>query len=122
MDYADYAAAFSSADLERAGRYYTEDCTLLLPSMPPMVGRAAILRFYGAMFERVREGLTIHDFSEDDTGISVDCTSTFTAIADAPDFVVAPLKTGDSVQTHVRVRYTLRDGKFCRIEVTRAAA
>ena len=122
MDYADYAAAFSSADLERAGRYYAEDCTLLLPSAPPMEGREAILRFYGTMFERVREHLTIHSFAEDEMGISVDCTSTFTAIADAPDFVVAPLKAGESVQTHVSVRYTLRDGRFCRIEVTRAGA
>ncbi len=120
MDYADYAAAFSSGDLEQAGLYYTDDCTLLLPSAPPMEGREAILRFYGAMFRTVREHLAIHSFDEDDRGITVDCTSTFTAIADAPDFVVAPLRAGESVQTHVIVRYTLRDGQFCRIEVARA--
>lgn len=120
MDYADYTDAFSSADLERAGRYYTDDCTLTLPSAPPMVGREAILSFYRAMFQRVREGLTIHRFEEDDAGITVDCTSTFTAIADAPDFVVKPLKTGESVQTRVIVRYTLRGGQFCRIDVMRA--
>jgi len=120
MNYADYADAFSSADLERAGRYYTDDCTLFLPSAPPMKGRDAILAFYGAMFRRVREHLTIHRFDEDADGITVDCTSTFTAIADAPDFVVKPLNAGESTSTHVIVRYTLRDGRFCRIEVTRA--
>ncbi len=120
-DYADYTAAFSGADMDKAGRYYTADCTLDLPNMPTFEGRDAITGFYAAMFKRVREHLTIHDMTMSDDDIVVDCTSTFTAAVDAPDFVVAPLKAGESVQTHVRVHYALRDGLICRIKVTRAA-
>jgi hypothetical protein len=117
-----YAAAFSNADMERAGRYYSDDCTLDLPSAPRMEGRAAITGFYGRMFSQVREHLTIHQLTMDDDGIAVDCTSTFTAVVDAPDFVVAPLKAGESVQTRVFVHYALRDGLICRIKVARAPA
>jgi len=115
-----YAVAFSNADMGRAGRYYTEDCTLDLPNLPTFEGRHAITGFYGKMFARVREGLTIHQLTMDDDGIAVECTSTFTAVVDAPDFVVAPLKAGESVQTRVFVHYALRDGLICRIKVARA--
>ena len=115
-----YAAAFSAGDLERAGRYYTQDCTLELPNLPRLNGKDAIIGFYTAMFARVREGLTIHQLTMDDDGIAVDCTSTFTAQVDAPDFVVAPLKAGESVQTRVFVHYALREGQICRIKVARA--
>jgi len=115
-----YAAAFSAGDMERAGRFYTEDCTLRLPSAPLMRGRQAILDFYGTMFRTVREHLTIHSLVMDDAGIAVDCTSTFTAQVDAPDFVVAPLAAGESVSVRVFVIYGLRDGRICTIDVSRA--
>lgn len=118
--YAAYAAAFSAGDMERAGRFYTEDCTLRLPTVPPMEGREAICGFYGAMFQSVRELLTIHSLVMDDGGIAVDCTSTFVAQVDAPDFVVAPLKAGESVAVRVMVFYGLRDGRISSIDVARA--
>lgn len=115
-----YAAAFSAGDMARAGRFYTEDCTLRLPSAPLMRGRQAILDFYGTMFRTVREHLTIHSLVMDDAGIAVDCTSTFTAQVDAPDFVVTPLAAGESVSVRVFVIYGLRDGRICTIDVSRA--
>ena len=45
--------------------------------------------------------------------------SRFTAIEDAPDFVVGPLKKGEFYDVPVRVEYTLRDGLVCDIHVTR---
>ncbi|MBT2187409.1 nuclear transport factor 2 family protein [Sphingobium nicotianae] len=115
-----YAAAFSAGDMERAGRFYTDDCTLRLSSMPPIIGKQAICDFYRTMFRSVREHLTIHSLVMDDHGIAVDCTSTFTAQQDAPDFVVAPLKAGESVAVRVFVIYGLRDGRICKIDVARA--
>ena len=72
------------------------------------------------MFRTVREHLTIHRLILDDDAIAVDCTSTFTAQLDAPDFAVVPLKAGESVQVRVFVIYTLRDGQICDIKVKRA--
>lgn len=115
-----YAQAFSEADMDRAGRYYTDDCTLDLSSLPPFNGKQAIVDFYAAMFRTVRETLTVHHLVMDDEGIFGDLTSTFTAIADAPDFVVAPLKKGEAVAVRVFVHYALRDGQIAAIKVTRA--
>jgi ketosteroid isomerase-like protein len=118
--YQAYATAFSAGDMERAGRFYTEDCTLELPSAGSMNGRQAILDFYGKMFKTVREDLTIHQIVFDDHAIAGEVTSTFTAIEDAPDFVVAPLRKGESIAVPVFVQYTLRGGKICRVKVGRA--
>jgi hypothetical protein len=85
-----------------------------------MYGRHAICDFYDAMFRTVREQLTIHQLVIDNDAIAVDCTSTFTAQTDAPDFVVAPLKAGESVQVRVFVIYALRQGRICGIKVARA--
>ncbi len=115
-----YAAAFSAGDMARAGRFYTDDCTLRLSSMPPIIGKQAICDFYGAMFGSVREHLTIHSLVIDDNGIAVDCTSTFTASEDALDFVVMPLRAGESVAVRVFVMYRLREGQICQIDVARA--
>ena len=115
-----YAAAFSAGDMERAGRYYTEDCVLRLPSVPVIEGREGICNFYGNMFQNVREHLTVHSLVMDDNGIAVDCTSTFIAQKDAPDFVVRPLAKGEAVAVRVFVVYGLRDGHIHTIDVARA--
>lgn len=118
--YAAYAAAFSAGDMVRAGRFYTPDCVLHLSSVGVIDGRDAILDFYGSMFRSVREHLTVHRLVMDDGGIAVDCTSTFVAQVDAPDFVVAPLRAGEAVAVRVFVIYGLRDGLIHRIDVARA--
>jgi hypothetical protein len=56
----------------------------------------------------------------DDSGLAADVTSQFTAIEDAPNFVVTPLKKGEFVRVRVFVYYTLSDGKISHIRVARA--
>lgn len=115
-----YAAAFSDGDIARAARYYIEDCTLRLPSLPPLAGREVIRSFYEEMFQSVREHLAVHALMIDDNGIAVDCTCTFVAQTDAPDFVVAPLKQGEAVAVRVFVIYGLHHGQIRTIDVARA--
>jgi hypothetical protein len=118
--YGAYTAAFSNGDPERYTRFYTDDVELLLGSVPPMIGKQAIADFYTEMFKRVRESLTVHSIEASDTEIVSDTTSRFTAIADAPDFVVGALNKGDYIEVRVIVTYTLRDGLIERIAVKRA--
>jgi len=118
--YGAYAAAFSNGDPERYTRFYTDDVELLLGSVPPMRGKQAIADFYTAMFKRVRESLTVHSISASEREVVSDTTSRFTAIADAPDFVVGALRQGDYIEVRVIVTYTLRDGLIERIAVKRA--
>jgi hypothetical protein len=118
--YGAYTAAFSNGDPERYTRFYTDDVELLLGSVPPMKGKAAIADFYTEMFRRVRESLTVHAITASEHEIVSDTTSRFTAIADAPDFVVGALGKGDYIEVRVVVTYTLRDGLIERIAVKRA--
>ncbi len=114
-----YAAAFSAGDPDRYTRFYTDDVVLDLRSLPPIEGAQAIADFYKRMFETVRETLTIHALDASDDKVVVDCTSRFTAIADAPDFVVAPLAKGDFAEVGVKVTYALRGGLAEHIGVQR---
>ena len=118
--YEAYTAAFSACDPERYTRFYTGDVELLLGSVPPMKGKQAIADFYTAMFERVRESLTVHGIEASEGEIVSDTTSRFTAVADAPDFVVGALMKGDYIEVRVIVTYTLRGGLIERIAVKRA--
>jgi ketosteroid isomerase-like protein len=118
--YSAYAAAFSNADVERFTRFYTPDVTLKLNTMPLMRGAKAIADFYGPMFKSVREHLTINKLLADDDAISVDATSRFTALEDAPDFVVGALEKDESIEVRVFVHYTLREGLISEIRVARA--
>ncbi len=115
-----YAAAFSNGDAERFTRFYADDVVLELPSAPPIRGAQGVGDFYLAMGKSVRETLTIHALDASDERIAVDCTSRFTAIEDAPDFVVGALAKGDYIDVRVRVTYTLRNGLVCHIGVQRA--
>lgn len=114
-----YAAAFSAGDAARFTRFYTDDVVLELGSVAPIHGAAGIADFYTVMFRSVRETLTIHSLDARDDQLVVDCTSRFTAITDAPDFVVGALKQGDFIDVRVIVTYALRDGRICHIGVKR---
>jgi hypothetical protein len=114
-----YVAAFSNGDCERFPLFYTDDVVLELPSVPAIHGARGIADFYRPMFERVRESLTIHRIEASEEAIHLDATTRFTAIRDAPDFVVGALREGDYIEGRVLVDYTLREGLIARISVRR---
>jgi ketosteroid isomerase-like protein len=114
-----YTAAFSNADFDRFPRFYTEDVRLELGSVPPINSRQGIVDFYRPMFQRVREHLTINSVRATDSAIELDAVTRFTAIQDAPDFVVGSLRIGDYIEGRVIVSYELRGGLISRISVRR---
>ena len=114
-----YVAAFSHGDFERFPRFYTEDVLLELGSVPAIHGRQGIVDFYRPMFQRIRESLTVNRITATDEAIELDAITRFTALSDAPDFVVAPLKAGEYVEGRVLVSYRLRGGLISRISVRR---
>ena len=115
----EYARAFSNAEFERFSAYYTDDVVCELGALT-LNRREGIVNFYGEMFKTVRENLTLHQLIADDNGIAADITTQFTAIEDAPNFVVAPLKKGEFIRGRVFVNYELRDGRISHIRVARA--
>jgi len=114
-----YISAFSNADVARFSRFYTEDVRLELGSVPPILGRQGIIDFYRPLFQSVRERLVVNHVAATDAGIELDAVTRFTAIRDAPDFVVGALQTGEYIEGRVLVSYQLRDGLIARISVRR---
>jgi glyceraldehyde-3-phosphate dehydrogenase (ferredoxin) len=114
-----YTRAFSGGLPEKYSSYYTDDVKLSLPSVSPMNGKQAIVDFYTRMFRTVREDLVINQIVYDDSAIVGDFVSVFTAVEDAPDFVVKPLQKGESVRVPVFVYYTLKGGLISEIRVAR---
>ncbi len=114
-----YVAAFSNADFDRFPRFYTDDVRLELGSVPPILGRQGIIDFYRPLFRSVREHLAVNSVQMTDTRIELDALTRFTAVQDAPDFVVGALKSGEYIEGRVLVSYQLRAGQICRIAVRR---
>jgi ketosteroid isomerase-like protein len=114
-----YLAAFSNADCERFPRFYTEDVRLELGSVAPIDGRQGIIDFYQPMFRSVRERLSVNSVEATDATIELDAVTRFTAIQDAPDFVVGALRAGDYIEGRVLVSYQLREGLIAKISVRR---
>ena len=114
-----YMRAFSNAAFDVFPQHYIEDVVLELGSVPPIRGRDGIVAFYRPMFAKVRENLTPHSVRMDDHSITLDATTRFTAVEDAPDFVVGALNKGDYIEGRVFVDYELKDGLISRISVRR---
>jgi hypothetical protein len=115
-----YAAAFSNGDFERFPKFYTDDVLLhLTSSVGDVRGKQGIVDFYRPMFERVRETVAVERLDASDQRILLEAVSRFTALSDAPDFVVGPLQQGEWWDVPVRVEYTLRNGLICDIHVSR---
>jgi predicted SnoaL-like aldol condensation-catalyzing enzyme len=117
-----YTRAFSGGLAEKYSAFYTSDVKLQLSTVGQMNGKQAIVDFYTKMFKTVREDLEIRQIVFDDNAIVGDFVSVFTAIEDAPDFVVAPLKKGESIRVPVFVFYTLRNGLISEIRVARSGS
>jgi predicted SnoaL-like aldol condensation-catalyzing enzyme len=117
-----YTRAFSGGLADKYSAFYTDDVKLQLSSVGELNGKKAIVDFYTKMFRTVREDLVINQIVYDDGAIVGDFVSVFTAVEDAPDFVVAPLKKGESIRVPVFVYYTLRDGLISNIRVARSGS
>jgi ketosteroid isomerase-like protein len=117
-DFQEYLSYFNGGDFDRLGQFYTEDVQLELRH-GQIDSRQGIIDFYRNMTRTVRENLTVNQLIIDADGIAADLDMQFTAIADAPDFVVAPMKKGEIIRGRVFVHYTLRDGKIAAIKVAR---
>ena len=115
-----YTRAFSGGLADKYSAFYTDDVKLHLSTVGELNGKKAIVDFYTKMFRTVREDLEINQIVFDDNAIVGDFVSVFTAMEDAPDFVVAPLKKGESIRVPVFVYYTLRDGLISDIRVARS--
>jgi len=114
----DYIDCFNRDDFPGFSRYYVEDVVLELPQKQ-LVGRQAIVDFYKIVKARIRETLRINEIVVDADGLAAEVDTEFYALEDWPDFIVRPVKKGDSIRIVSFVHYKIRDGRFAYIKSAR---
>jgi hypothetical protein len=116
--YADYIAAFNRNDFSGFTKFYAENVVLELP-VATLRGRQAIFDFYAKVKATVRETLTIGQLVIDEHGLAVEADTVFEAIADAPDFIVRPMRKGEVIRSTSFILYEHQGGQFTRIRSAR---
>ena len=114
----DYIECFNRNDFAGFSRYYTDDVVLELPRKV-LRGRQAIVDFYKEVKARIRETLQINQVIADDEGLAAEVATEFYALQDWPDFIVAPIRKGESIHIVSFVHYVIRDGKFAHVKSAR---
>lgn len=114
----DYIDCFNRDDFAGFSRYYTDDVLLELPGKE-LRGPQAIVEFYRVVKARIRETLQINEIVADEEGLAAEVDTEFLALEDWPDFIVRPVKKGDSIRIVSFVHYRIRDGRFAHIKSAR---
>jgi hypothetical protein len=114
----DYIDCFNRDDFAGFSKYYTDDVVLELPRKE-LRGRQAIVDFYREVKARIRETLQINQVVADEEGLAAEVATQFYALEDWPDFIVGPIRKGESIHIVSFVMYRIRDGKFAHIKSAR---
>ncbi len=118
-----YIDAFCRGDFAGFTRYYADDVRLSLAGgQVALRGRDAIAAFYRDVFKRIRESLEVVYFVADGEHVAVEIKTEFTALEDAPDFTVRPLRKGETARIVSFVHYRVRGGLFTDIRACRYGA
>jgi hypothetical protein len=117
-DFRNYIDSFNRDDFPGFSRYYTDDVVLELPRKE-LRGRQAIVDFYREVKSKIRETLEIKQVVADEEGLAAEVATEFYALEDWPDFIVGPIRKGESIRLISLVIYRIRDGKFAHIKSAR---
>jgi hypothetical protein len=117
-DFRNYIDCFNRDDFPGFSRYYTDDVVLELPRKE-LRGRQAIVDFYREVKSKIRETLQINQVVADEEGLAAEVATEFHALEDWPDFIVGPIRKGESIHIISLVIYRIRDGKFAQIKSAR---
>lgn len=117
-DFRNYIDSFNRNDFPGFSRYYTDDVVLELPRKE-LRGRQAIVDFYREVKAKIRETLEIKQVVADEEGLAAEVATEFYALEDWPDFIVGPIRKGESIRLISLVIYRIRDGKFAHIKSAR---
>ncbi len=120
-DLLDYIAAFNRDDFAGYAKYYAPDVTISYRGGELTVrGADAIVERYREIHKTIRQRIEPVYLVLGETAVAGEMHSTFTALADSPDFIVHPLKKGETVRIHTFVHYDLNEaGLFKAIRSVR---
>lgn len=105
-----YVDAFNRDDFATYAAYYAPDVTISYRGGELTVrGPEAIVARYREIHKTIRQRIEPVYLVIGERAIAGEMHSSFTALADQPDFIVAPLEKGQTVRIHTFVHYELNE-------------
>jgi hypothetical protein len=120
-DFLAYVEAFNRDDFAGYAKYYAPDVTISYRGGALTVrGAEAIVARYREIHKTIRQRIEPVYLVLGERAVAGEMHSSFTALEDAPDFIVHPLKKGQTVRIHTFVHYELNEaGLFTAIRSVR---
>lgn len=115
-----YYRAYNSEDADLLAQHLTEDVTLA-SAAGVQTGREAYLATYRYMVDNFEDRMEPEAIEVNDDTATVHILDLLTARDDIADFLGEPVSKGQLVELRLIGRYTFRDGKIARIEISPAA-
>jgi len=111
MDYAAYVKSLNSGlNAEFVNEWFTEDC-VVDGGGKPAHGRDQFIAFLDMIRDGVRENARPQRIAQNGDTLFAELDVDFTAERDRPDFLMGPLRSGETITIRCHVVYTLRDGR-----------
>jgi len=113
--FAGYIDTFNDRNYEKLVAFYSPDIRLMNGTGRELVGRDAIVDFYKKVNSVASRKIAICSCVSDGETLAAELKSTFTAVADAPDFPSGPMAKGDRLYINSFVFYEIAAGVYVKI-------
>lgn len=110
-----YMHAFNQSDWDALREHYAPDIRLVIGNGTELVGRDAIVDFYGKVKQQTRRTIEIVQCFAEGRTLAAELESEFLALEDAPDFAARPMARGDRYFLNSFVFYDFEQDQYTRI-------
>lgn len=116
----EYLAAFNRNDFAGFGAYYADD-VIFRGQAAQVVGRDAVLEFYGKVRQYLHETVEVLTFigAEDGRHILAELKTSLVAHTDWPEMPTGPMVAGDRRESINFAFYDIAERRFTRIRTAR---
>ena len=113
--FAEYIDTFNNRNYEKLVTYYSPEIRLVNGTGRELAGRDAIVDFYKKVNAVASRKIAICSSMSDGETLAAELKSTFTAMANAPDFPSGPMAKGDRLYINSFVFYEIAGGVYVKI-------
>jgi len=110
-----YMHAFNHSNWGALREHYAPDIRLVIGNGTELVGRDAIVDFYGKVKQQTRRTIEIVQCFAEGQTLAAELESEFLALEDAPDFAARPMARGDRYFLNSFVLYEFEHDQYTRI-------
>jgi hypothetical protein len=110
-----YLHNFNDCNWTTLRTFYAPDIRLVIGNGTELIGREAIVDFYGKVTQRTRRTIEIVQSFANGNTLAAEIESEFLALEDVPDFAAQPMARGDRYYLNSFVFYDFEGDHYTRI-------